>query len=104
MISKDSYENVKEKWLPELKSHHCTKVLLVGTKIDMRDDPTITSKGLKVMTPEDGESIVAMHKEVIGYAECSALTQDGLKNVFDQAIRIALTKPEESADGCCTTM
>ena len=35
----DSYENVKEKWGPEVK-HYCPEIpiLLVGTKCDIRDD------------------------------------------------------------------
>jgi cell division control protein 42 len=34
-----SFENVKEKWIPEI-SHHSpsTPYLLVGTQIDLRDD------------------------------------------------------------------
>merc|ERR1719316_2479135 len=37
LISRASFENVKQKWWPELK-HHCPGVptILVGTKLDLR--------------------------------------------------------------------
>jgi len=40
LVSPASYENVRAKWFPEV-SHHCpnTPVILVGTKLDLRDDP-----------------------------------------------------------------
>ena len=39
VVSPSSYENFKEKWVPEI-SHHCQKTpfLLVGTQIDLRYD------------------------------------------------------------------
>uniref|UniRef100_A0A8C0WLT3 Rho-related GTP-binding protein RhoG n=1 Tax=Castor canadensis TaxID=51338 RepID=A0A8C0WLT3_CASCN len=73
VVSPSSFENVKEKWVPEI-THHCPKTpfLLVGTQIDLRDDPSTIEK----------------------LVECSALTQKGLKNVFDEAILAALEPPE----------
>lgn len=47
IISPSSFENIKIRWYPELQ-HHCpgTPCLLVGTKMDLRDDPSII-EGLK---------------------------------------------------------
>ena len=44
-MSPASHENVRGKWFPEVK-HHCpnTPVILVGTKIDLRDDPETQTK------------------------------------------------------------
>merc|ERR1712065_134362 len=39
IVSPTSFQNVKTKWVPEVK-HHCpdTKLILVATKMDLRDD------------------------------------------------------------------
>ena len=39
VASPDSFDNVREKWVPEI-NHHCPKTpfLLVGTQMDLRDD------------------------------------------------------------------
>jgi len=94
VVSPASYENVRAKWFPEV-SHHCpnTPIILVGTKLDLREDVDTVSKlkekKLNVIRNEMG---LNMCKEInaVKYLECSALTQKGLKNVFDEAIRAVL--------------
>ena len=60
VVSPSSFENVKEKWVPEI-THHCPKTpfLLVGTQIDLRDDPSTIEKlaknKQKPITPETAE-------------------------------------------------
>ncbi|KAI5093292.1 cell division control protein 42-like isoform 2, partial [Silurus meridionalis] len=94
VVSPSSFENVKEKWVPEI-THHCPKTpfLLVGTQIDLRDDPSTIEKlaknKQKPITPETAEKL-ARDLKAVKYVECSALTQRGLKNVFDEAILAAL--------------
>jgi len=62
VINPISLENVKEKWLPEV-THHCPNVpiILVGTKIDMREDAgqieKLKKQGLKPVTFEEGDAI-----------------------------------------------
>ena len=88
-----SFENIRAKWYPEV-SHHCRKVpiVLVGLKLDLRDDKEtvekLREKGLAPITYEQG---MKMAKEIraFKYVECSALTQEGLKNVFDTAVAAA---------------
>jgi cell division control protein 42 len=93
-----SFENVKEKWVPEI-THHCQKTpfLLVGTQIDLRDDAATIEKlaknKQKPLSLEMGERL-AKELRAVKYVECSALTQKGLKNVFDEAILAALEPPE----------
>jgi small GTP-binding protein len=81
----NSYNNIKSKWYEE-KKHHAKDVpfVLVGTKSDLKAGAT----GGQV-TKQMGEQ---MCKELGGmcYMECSARTQQGLKQVFDEVIQIVL--------------
>lgn len=88
VTSPASFENVREKWFPEVH-HHCPGVpcLIVGTQVDLRDDPQVREKLSKQkMSPvrkEDGERM-AKELGAVKYVECSALTQYKLKDVFDE--------------------
>ncbi|KAF5285737.1 hypothetical protein FQR65_LT02265 [Abscondita terminalis] len=98
VVSPSSFDNVKEKWVPEI-THHCenTPFLLVGTQIDLRDDVTTIEKlAEKKQTPISIERGIELAKELkaVKYVECSALTQEGLKNVFNEAISAALEPSE----------
>ena len=81
-------------WYPEI-SHHApnTPIILVGTKLDLRDDAdTIIKLRQKSLEPITYPQGLQMAKDInaVRYLECSALTQKGLKNVFDEAIRAVL--------------
>uniref|UniRef100_G1TAX7 small monomeric GTPase n=2 Tax=Oryctolagus cuniculus TaxID=9986 RepID=G1TAX7_RABIT len=94
LVSPASYENVRAKWYPEVR-HHCpsTPIILVGTKLDLRDDKdTIEKLKEKKLAPITYPQGLALAKEIdsVKYLECSALTQRGLKTVFDEAIRAVL--------------
>ncbi|RFU72106.1 hypothetical protein TARUN_10155, partial [Trichoderma arundinaceum] len=97
VTSPASFENVREKWFPEVH-HHCPGVpcLIVGTQVDLRDDASVKEKLAKQkMAPvrrEDGERM-AKDLGAVKYVECSALTQYKLKDVFDEAIVAALEPP-----------
>ena len=79
VVSLSSFENVKEKWVHEI-THHCprTPFLLVGTKIDLRDDAATIDKlaknKQKPLSLEAGEKL-AKELRAVKYVECSALTQ-----------------------------
>jgi len=108
VISTSSFENVRSKWVPEIL-HHAPGVplLLVGTKSDMRKDQAtlqqLESRGQSMVTEEKA---MAMAKDVgaTRYLECSALTQEGLKQVFDDAIRAAMTKPSKGNSKRCSIL
>lgn len=88
VTSPASFENVKEKWFPEVH-HHCPGVpcLIVGTQVDLREDSAVVEKlsrqKQRPVTFEAGERL-ARELGAVKYVECSALTQKGLKNVFDE--------------------
>lgn len=105
VVTLSSFENVKEKWQPEI-THHCPKTpyLLVGTQVDLRDNLSTIEKlarnKQKPITADQGEKLAKDLKAAL-YVECSALTQKGLKNVFDEAILAALEPPEDNKKGKC---
>jgi len=107
VISPASFENVRAKWVPEIL-HHCptTPMLLVGTKLDMREDKeTLNRLAEKKLAPITTDQGTQMAKEIkaVKYMECSALTQKGLKDVFDEAIRAVITPkeaPKKKKGGC----
>ena len=70
----------------------------MGTKLDLRSDPATVQKLREKSpptTPITFEEGLDMAKTIgaVKYIECSALTQKGLKNVFDDAIRVVLCPP-----------
>ncbi|TMS40227.1 hypothetical protein L596_006629 [Steinernema carpocapsae] len=92
-------------WVPEI-AHHCSRTpfLLVGTQIDLREDPSMQEKlaknKQKPISFEVGEKL-AKELKAVKYVECSALTQKGLKNVFDEAILAALEPPTQEKKRRC---
>jgi Ras family protein A len=107
--SPDSLENIPEKWVPEVK-HFCPNVpiILVGNKKDLRTDQnTIRELARNRQAPvrfEEGQ----MMAQKIGarcYIECSALTKDGVRRVFEAATREALSKRKQKPKNkSCTTL
>ncbi len=113
---KSSLENVKTKWVPEIK-HFRSDVpfVLVGTKKDLRDqfilNPSKVPEIKSITRKEKGEELKKSSQKskshlndfAVGqrfadsvgaskYMECSALTLSGLKDVFDEVCRIAISQ------------
>ncbi|KAJ6215908.1 hypothetical protein RDWZM_010408 [Blomia tropicalis] len=108
--SPDSLSNVILKWYPEV-AHYCPNVpiILVGNKMDLRNDPDTISELAKMkqepVTTEDGMNI-AKRIDAAQYLECSAKTQEGIREVFDVATRVALAmkkkkKSKRKLPSCC---
>uniref|UniRef100_A0A6T6BWC2 Uncharacterized protein n=1 Tax=Compsopogon caeruleus TaxID=31354 RepID=A0A6T6BWC2_9RHOD len=99
VVSKASFENVLNKWAPEVQ-FRCpdAAVILCGTKTDLRTDPVtlekLKKKGHYPISTLQGER---MQTKVgaSAFMECSALTKEGLKDVFDEAIKFGLQSPRE---------
>lgn len=102
LISPVSLENVRSKWFPEL-SHYSPNIpiILVGTKKDMRTDPEIIRLlSSKMKKPVEFAQGAQMAQDIgAKYMECSAVTQEGLAEVFNEAIRAALYKSRDAKKG-----
>ena len=90
----ESIKNLELKWLPEVRQNCPTAAyLVVGTQIDLREDEKTRQKlqkrRLKPITLEEGARF-AKKMNADCHVECSALTKQGLKDVFDEAILAAL--------------
>uniref|UniRef100_A0A914X7P7 Ras-related C3 botulinum toxin substrate 1 n=2 Tax=Plectus sambesii TaxID=2011161 RepID=A0A914X7P7_9BILA len=105
IVAPVSFDNVTTKWIPEIR-HHCpdAPILLVGTKLDLRDNP----ETLRQLAVEGKLPILKSHAQktankirAVRYLECSALTQQGLKQVFEEAVRSVLSpKPVRQKKSC----
>ena len=107
VISPSSFENVATKWVPEIREHlPDVPIILAGNKADLLDDladdkadlldgplPARRQRTGLDKAPVDQDRGTAMAKEVgaAAYCENSALTQQGLKEVFDTALEISMS-------------
>ncbi len=94
VVGPDSFQNVLTKWHPEIH-HHCPKAkrMLIGTKMDLRNNADILAKLARTgQQPIAQQEAVDMAKQIgaLAYRECSALTREGLKQIFDEAIAATL--------------
>ncbi|XP_055933377.1 rho-related GTP-binding protein RhoA-B-like [Argiope bruennichi] len=86
----DSLENISEKWNPEVK-HFCpdVPVIVVGNKKDVRNRNELSSFLGKQVTFGEGYGM-AQKIGAYGYAECSAKTKEGVRDLFEMAARAAM--------------
>jgi len=103
IFSPSSFENFIKKWYPEITQHMDSKppVLLVGTKSALRNKPSaVESMKASNEEPISPEMGTQMQAEIgaYKYLECSALTQEGLATVFEEAIRVVLFPPVKKED------
>lgn len=103
--SRDSLENVQNKWVGEI-ADHCegVKLVLAALKCDLRndddddDDDGTRQRSKSLITYDEG---LAMAKKIgaLRYLECSAKKNRGVNEAFTEAARCALTaKPKGAAD------
>jgi Ras-related C3 botulinum toxin substrate 1 len=109
LISRTSLANAQSKWAPELRAYDArngtrTPIILIGTKVDVRDEPMLQEA--PVSNPNCNGAVsyaeglaVSQKLGCDAYVECSAITQDGLKLAFDSAIDIALRKKQQERKG-----
>ncbi|KAK3796169.1 hypothetical protein RRG08_018166 [Elysia crispata] len=107
VVMPESMKNAEIKWIPEI--HHSVPkapFIIVGTQVDLREDEGVRLKLAKrkmhPLSAEEGERL-AKRLGADCYVECSSLTRQGLKNVFDEALLAVLEpkhmKPESRKRG-----
>lgn len=94
VVSPASFQNVPEKWVPEIRRHApFAPLVLVGTQCDLREDVKVLIDLAKYrerpVDPADARDC-ATEIGAVAYMECSSLTQKNLKEVFDTAILASL--------------
>ena len=107
LVNPASFENVLHKWYPEVRHFSDAPLILVGTKLDLRDDgetveqlkksdlvPVTNCDGLKMM-----EDIGA-----VKYLECSSLTRKGIDAVFVEAAKAVSHKKPKRRRRKCTIL
>lgn len=85
-----SFRNLINRWVPEI-SQLCpgAPLVLVGTQVDLKEDVQVlinlAQNQERPVDTEEGRQL-AQQLGAVSFAECSALTQKNLKDVFDAAI------------------
>ena len=106
------YEVTKPKMLtPWRAPSRGGPVVLVGNMLDLRSDALtlalLEKKGLSPISSEQGATL-AQKLGAVAYRECSALTGEGIKDVYDTAVqaaqRAAITKANGRKRGKCIVM
>lgn len=94
--SRESFENVRTKWIPEVKQF-CdgTPFLIVGTKSDKRQ-----AAGAQCVPICDAQS-VAKAEGAFSYIECSGLQQKNIKETFDKCLLCTMETNPETKSCCC---
>ena len=97
-------DHVETKWWPEIERFvPGTTRILVGTKSDLRNDQgrirELSDRGISMVTREQGEALAKKIKAA-KYLECSALTQEGIQTVFDEAIGVPLQRIQDNRLRC----
>lgn len=106
-VNPSSFQNVAMKWIPEIQENSPkTPFILVSTQTDIRDDANTISRlqkqRKKPVSKERGEAL-AKEWKAHKYLECSALTMEGVREVFDSSISIAMNQANapEKTNMCC---
>ena len=96
LVDDSSFENVPKKWIPEIRKYmEDIPIVLVGTKLDLRDDPVLR-KNLMIkrktlpISYEQGE-LMARKMGCISYIETSSLKGIGFNDMAQVIIKGSLS-------------
>jgi len=99
VVHPDSFHNIKQKWLEELKKA-CpdTPYILVGTKTDLRSDEEtvkkLQEKNKEPITAKMGQKR-AKEIKALAYLECNAKDIKSVNEIFAQALKIVMDPLKE---------
>ena len=104
LVKPRSFEHIKTNWKPELLQHRPQAyIILIGTKLDLRDDKDVIDRleqdNEKPITPKQGLEM-AKEIEAIKYMECSSWLQEGIHEIFEEAVRIYRNRPVKEKKNC----
>jgi len=103
LVDPVTLEHVKSKWIVEINKHMegaKPAIMLLGTKLDQRSNAAVIENlrksGSKPVTKAEGERMrAAINAD--DYFECSALTQEGLSELFEAAVKHMLPNSKPPA-------
>uniref|UniRef100_A0A914PY58 Rho GTPase n=1 Tax=Panagrolaimus davidi TaxID=227884 RepID=A0A914PY58_9BILA len=104
-MSPPTLQSILTKWLPEVRAvAPDTPVILVGTQSDLRHNLTqVLESKRRGINPIDSKQARKLADQYnIDFIECSALTQQNLKEVFDKAILHTLSSKTTNSNNCKT--
>lgn len=99
--SRNSFERVRTKWLPEVRKYRpTTPFVIVGTKRDLRPQSSLMRDGSGRDSKDgfvnfDEGMMLANDLGACSFLECSALGGNGVKEVFEEASRAAFKGDNE---------
>jgi Ras-related C3 botulinum toxin substrate 1 len=101
-----SFYNARTKWLQEARTYApLAAIFLVGTKADYRNqyyDGQYDENGYLVEFVQEQEARqLAAQQGCAAYCECSALTQQGLKDMFELVVNTVMEQRRAQRTGCC---
>ncbi|KAM9921328.1 hypothetical protein OXX59_006589 [Metschnikowia pulcherrima] len=97
----DSLETARTKWVEEVKrSCPDTPYILIGLKKDLR----ISVKDRTRFVQADMAEAVAKEIGAKRYMESSALTGEGVDDIFEVATRLSLVHGDAPKSSCCTIL
>ena len=99
VVCRYTFEEAKNEYGLGLLKDISTPVILVGNKIDVRQDvsradDTWDKNTRDPITKEESQQL-AKTLGAVNYMECSAVTQEGLRDVFQEALDQALQYSKE---------
>ncbi|XP_065739174.1 rho-related GTP-binding protein RhoD isoform X1 [Phocoena phocoena] len=110
VTSPHSFDNISNRWYPEV-NHFCKEVpiIVVGCKTDLRKDNLLVKKlrknRLEPVTYHRGQEM-ARAVGAMAYLECSALLQENVHTIFQEAAKVALSSRRRNfwrriTQSCC---